>query len=128
MEGTRGIKEWKGEYDFDVDGGAESSIPLRSDDGAIPIGSQILGGLIEVDTALDSAGAATAAITTEGAADTQAVAAFNAAPWSSTGRKDIVPDFTGSATLKTTAARVPAVVIADAALIAGKFRVIIMYR
>lgn len=128
MEGTRGLKEWKGEYDFAVDGGAVSTITLRSDDVEIPNGSIIVGGLIEVDTALTSGGAPTVAVQAEAAGDIQAAAAISGAPWSSTGRKSVVPAFTGATSVKTTAARKPAIVIATATLTAGKFRVILFYR
>jgi hypothetical protein len=128
IEGTRGLKEWKGEYDFAVDGGAVSTITLRSNDGPIPNGSIIEGGLLEVDTALTSGGAATVAVQSEAAGDIQAAAAISGAPWSSTGRKSVVPAFTGATTVKTTAARNPAIVVATAALTAGKFRVILFYR
>lgn len=133
MEGTRRIKEAKGEYDFAVDGGAVSSITLRAsaDDtlgNTIPNGAVIEGGYIEVDTIAGSGGAATIGITLEGAADVQAVAAFNGAPWSTTGRKSVIPVFTGATTLKTTTERKIVAVIAGAALNAGKFRVVLFYR
>lgn len=128
IEGTRGLKEWKGEYSFATDGGAVSTITLRSDNGEIPTGSIVEGGLIEVDTALTSGGAATVSVGVEAAADMQAAAAISGAPWSSTGRKSIVPAFTGATTVKTTAARNPSIAIATAALTAGVFRVILFYR
>lgn len=128
MDGTRGMKEWKGEYSFATDGGAVSTITLRSDDGPIPSGSYIMGGLIEVDTVLTSGGAATVSVGAEAAGDLQAAAAISGAPWSTTGRKSIVPVFTGATSVKTTAARNPSIAIATAALTAGVFRVILFYR
>lgn len=128
MEGTRSLKTWKGEYSFAVDGGAVSTITLRSDDGPIPNGSVVEGGYIEVDTILASGGAPTVAVQCEGAGDIQAAAAHSGAPWSSTGRKSVVPAFTGATTVKTTAARSPAIVIATATLTAGIFRVVLFYR
>lgn len=127
MEGTRGIKEWKGEYDFAVDGGAVSTLTLRSDDGGLPAGAIIEGGLLEVETILTGA-TATVAVQAEAAGDIQATAAISGAPWSTTGRKNVVPAFTGATTVKTTVVRNPAIVIATAALTAGKFRVILFYR
>lgn len=127
-EGSVGLKEWKGEYSFATDGGAVSTITLRSNDGPIPSGSYIMGGLIEVDSALTSGGAATVSVGSEAAADLQAAAAISGAPWSSTGRKSIVPVFTGATSIKTTAARNPSIAIATAALTAGVFRVILFYR
>lgn len=133
MPGTYALKTAVGEYDFAVDGGAVSTITLRAAPGysvgnTIPSGSVIVGGYLEVDTALDSGGAATVAVNSEGAGDLVAAAAFDGAPWSTTGRKDLVPDFTGSATVKTTAQRSLAITIAAAALTAGKFRVVVHYR
>jgi hypothetical protein len=133
MEGTRRLKEAKGEYDFAVDGGAISTITLRasSDDGQgneIPNGSVIEGGYIEVDTILASAGAPTVAVNSEAAGDLQAAAAFNGAPWSTTGRKSIVPVFTGATTVKASAKRNLAITIAAATLTGGKFRVVVFYR
>lgn len=128
IEGTRGLKEWKGEYSFATDGGAISTITLRSNDSSIPSGAIVMGGLIEVDTAPTSAGAATVSVGVEAAGDLQAAAAISGAPWSTTGRKSITPAFTGATTVKTTAARNPSIDIATAALTAGVFRVILFYR
>lgn len=131
IEGTQGLKEAAGEYDFAVDGGAAGTIVLRGigiNGGEIPSGSVITGGYIEVDTAVTSGGAATVAVNSEGAGDLQAAAAVSGAPWSSTGRKAIVPVFTAATGVKTTARRQIAVTIAAAALTAGKFRVVAYYR
>src|SRR4051812_16710463 len=98
MEGTSKLKTWRGSYDFAVDGGAISTITLRSDDGELPVGAVIEGGYIDVQTILASGGAATAALQAEAAADIQAAAAFNGAPWSTVGRKSIIPAFTGATT------------------------------
>lgn len=128
IEGTEGLKEWKGEYDFAIDGGAASTIALRSAHGQLPVGAIVVGGLIEVDTILGSGGAATVAVQSEAAGDLLAAANFNAAPWSTVGRKSIIPAFTGATSVKTTALRSPSIVIAAAALNAGKFRVVLFYR
>ncbi len=133
IEGTRRLKEAKGEYDFAVDGGAIGTLTLRasSDDeigNTIPTGSYIEGGFIEVITPLTSGGGATVAINSEGAGDVQAAAAVAGAPWSTGGLKSITEAFTGATGVKTTAARNLAAVIATAALTAGKFRVVVFYR
>ena len=128
ISGTTRVKTWKGDYDFAVDGGAVSTITLRSDDGPIPSGSYILSGILEIATALDSSGSATAAVQIEAANDTINAAAFGGAPWSSTGRKSLIEVGTGATSVKTTADRSPAVVIGTAALTAGKFSVIVTYR
>lgn len=128
IEGTSRLKTWIGHFDFAVDGGAVSTITIRSNDGPIPTGAVVEGGYLDVLTALDSGGSATAALQVQAANDTINAAAFGGAPWSTTGRKDIIPDFTGSSMLKTTADRSPAVVIATAALTAGKFDLVLHYR
>lgn len=130
-EGTTGLKTAEGEYDFAVDGGAVGSITLRSVNAAgaaLPVGAVIMGGYVEVLTAVTSGGAATVAINSEGAGDMVAAAAVSGAPWSTTGRKSVIPVFTGATTVKTTAARNLVATIATAALTAGKFRVVVFYR
>jgi hypothetical protein len=133
IEGTRRLKEAKGEYDFAVDGGAISTIILRAsaDDSVgneVPNGAVIEGGYIEVLTILASGGAATVAVNSEAAGDLQAAAAFNGAPWSTTGKKSITPAFTGATVVTATAKRNLAIAIAAAALTGGKFRVVVFYR
>ena len=127
-EGTRGLKEWKGSYDFAVDGGGVGTIALRSNDSEMPSGSVIMGGYVDVQTALTSGGAGTGALTAEGANDIVTAAAVSGAPWSAAGRKSVIPVFTGASSVKTTAARIPALVVATAALTAGKFDLILFYR
>lgn len=133
MPGTHTLKEATGEYDFAVDGGAVSTITLRgalsySVGNDIPIGSVIESGYIEVDTVPTSGGSATIAVSAEGAGDLVTAAAISGTPWSSTGRKSIIPVATGATSVKTTAARQLTIAIATAALTAGKFRVVIHYR
>lgn len=127
MEGTAGLKEARGEYDFAVQGGAVGTIVLNGDN-TIPAGSVIMGGYIEVDTAVTSGGAATLGVNSEAAGDILAATVVSGAPWSSTGRKSVIPVFTGATTVKTTVARALAVTVAVAALTAGKFRVVLFYR
>jgi len=128
IEGTRDLKAWFGSYDFAVDGGVAGTITLRSNDGPIPNGSYVVGGLLEVVTAATSGGSATVAVQTVAANDTVNAAAISGAPWSSTGRKSVIPAFTGATSLKTTAATSPAIVIGTADLTAGKFNVVLFYR
>ena len=132
IEGTDRSKVFVGEYDFATDGGAVSTITLRGSGALgsqIPPGAVSTGGYVEVDTAVTSGGAATVAITTgEGAGDLVAAAAVSGAPWSTTGRKSIVPAGTGATSVKTSAARTLSAVIATAALTAGKFRVVVFAR
>lgn len=112
-------------YSFATDGGAAGTLTLRGD--TLPSGALVLGGYIDVTTALTSGGAATVALQLEGAGDLQAAAAITGAPWSTTGRKSIVPAFTGATSVLTTAARAVAAVIAVAALTAGAFDVYLFY-
>lgn len=135
MEGTDRIKTAQGEYDFAVDGGAVGAITLRSEPGNsigndIPNGSIIMGGYIEVDTIVTSASGNTGTISvgSEGAADLQAAAVTSGAPWSTTGRKSVIPVFTGASTVKTAARRQLAITVAVAALTAGKFRIVVQYK
>lgn len=133
IEGTRRLKEAKGEYDFAVDGGLVSTISLRATaedslGNLIPLGSYIEGGFIEVLTILASAGAPTVAVNSEAAGDVLAATAFGSSPWSTTGVKSITEAFTGATVVKTTVARSLAITIATAALTGGKFRVVVYYR
>lgn len=128
MEGTSRLKTWTGDYSFAVDGGAAGTIVLRSNDGPIPAGALITGGVLDVTTPLTSGGAATGALQVEAADDTLAATAVGGAPWSSSGRKDVLPDATGSTALKTTVGRSPSFVIATAALTAGVFRLTLFYK
>lgn len=128
IEGTTKLKTWRGFWDFAIDGGAVSSIPLRSNDGPLPINSVVEGGYVDVVTLLTSSASGAGALQVEGAADTVASAAVSGAPWSTTGRKSVIPAFTGATTLKTTAARKPTFVIATGALTAGKFELVLFYK
>jgi hypothetical protein len=124
IEGTTKLKSWTGQYDFAVDGGAVSTIVLRSDDGQLNANSIIFGGVIDIATACLSA-TGTIAFQAEAAADLLAAAA---AAGLTLGRKSIIPVFTGVTTVKTTVARSPSIVIATAAFTAGKFTLILYYR
>lgn len=134
IEGTRkvgagqlGIGQVKtavGLYDFASEGGAVSDIILRGD--SIPSGAIIVDALIEVETVPTSAGAATIAIKTEGAADINAADAISGAPWSTAGVKRA--DLTATAApVKTTAERDIVATVGTADLTAGKFTVLVHY-
>lgn len=134
IEGARGVSEGvtygsikaaSGTYSFAVDGGAVSTIGLIGST-AIPAGSIILGGFLEVATAVTGAGASVA-IQVEAANDIVTAAAVSGAPWSTTGRKSVIPAFTGATTVKTTAARDISAVISAAVLTAGVFTVTLFY-
>lgn len=132
IEGTTDLKTAIGEYDFAVDGGAVSTITLRSGvestSNLLPVGSVIVSGYIEVDTILASAGAAAVAVGIESTTDLLGSTAYGSSPWSSTGRKSILPAATGATSVKTTEARALDITIATAALTGGKFRVVVFYK
>lgn len=122
-----GAIQWvRARYDFATEGGAVSTIGLLGQT-AIPSGAVILGGFVDVIVVPTSGGAATVAIQVEAAGDIVAAAAISGAPWSTTGRKSVVPAWTGATSVKTTAVRDVSAVIATAALTAGRFDVYLAY-
>lgn len=122
-----GATQWaQATYDFAVQGGAVGTIGLFGSL-ALPSGAVILAGHVEVLTPVTSGGAATLAVQVEGAGDMVAAAVVSGAPWSTTGVKSIVPVGTGATSVKTTAARDISVVVAAAALTAGKVVVRLSY-
>jgi hypothetical protein len=124
MPGTQSLKTWEGDYDFAVDGGAVSTIVLRSKDGPLPPAAIIMGGVIDIETACLS-GTGTMAFNSEGAAD---LLAATAQAGLTVGRKSIIPVFTGASSVKTTVERNPAIAIATAAFTAGKFRLTLFFK
>src|SRR5262245_55003544 len=106
-------------YDFAVQGGAAGTIAI----GALQQGEIIIGGFFVVATALTSGGAARVGIDSEGTGDILATALVSGAPWSTTGKKAIVPKINTpeSTSITTTAGRNINVNITVAALTAGKF-------
>jgi hypothetical protein len=122
-----GALKWvRARYSFAADGGAVGAIALVGST-VIPSGAAILGGFVDVITPPTSGGAATIAIQIEAANDIVTAAAISGAPWSTAGRKSVIPVFTGATTVKTTAARDISAVVATAALTAGVFDVYIAY-
>ena len=90
----------------------------------LPINAVVIGGFIDVNTAFTSAGgnAGAVAISVEGADDIIAAAAVSGAPYSTIGRKAIVPknNTPESTSVKCTAAREITCTVAGQALTAGK--------
>ena len=123
IESTRAEKVYIGLYDFAVDGGAVSTIVLRSESGPIPNGAVIYGGFLDVTVACLSA-TGTIALQANAAADILAAAAQAAL---TIGVKSIIPAGTGATAVKCTASRAPAMVIATAAFTAGAFRLVLRY-
>ena len=128
IEGVNGIgfRVCRAAYSFAVDGGAVGTIALLGAT-SIPANALIAGGVLVVATALTSLGAATAALQVEGANDIVNAAAIAGVPWSTTGRKSIIPAFTGATAVLTTAARDVSLVIGTADLTAGIFYVLLYY-
>lgn len=126
IEGSGGLKSYRGKYDFAIDGGAISTITLRADS-PLPSGAVILGGYIDVQTLLASGGAATVSLNAEVANDLQTAITVAGAPWSTTGRKAITPVFTAAASVKTTAPRAPTMSIAAFTVTSGKFELVLFY-
>lgn len=118
------LKAIRGRYDFAVDGGAIGAINLTGE--SLPANAYILGGFLEVDTVLAGA-TATMALSAEGAGDLSAATVVTGAPYSTTGRKSLIPVFTGASIVKTTAARKIFGTIATAAVTAGVFDVVLFY-
>lgn len=127
IEGTKLAKSWRGEYDFAVDGGAISTIVLRSNDGPIPAGSYIMSGILDILTLFTTGSAATAALTVEAANDIVSATVVSGAPYSTTGLKSIIPVGTGATAIKTTVSRAPSIVIATGTITAGKLRLVLFY-
>ena len=122
--GTSVPKQYIGEYDFAVDGGAVSTITLRQvAGGPLPAGAIAHSGAVEVLTA-DASATGTVALTLESAAD---ILAATGAAGLTLGLKTIIPVGTGATMIKTTADRGPTMTIATAALTAGKFRLRLLY-
>lgn len=121
-----GLRAARAEYSFASDGGVVGTLGLFGAT-SIPAGSIIVGGLVEVITPPTSGGAATLAVQVEGANDIVLAAAVSGAPWSTAGRKSVIPAFTGATSVKTSAARDISIVIATAALTAGAFTVFLFY-
>jgi len=112
-------------YDFTVLGGAVSTIALTG--AALAAKAVIFGGFIRVLTALTSGGAATAALQVEAANDIVNATVVSGAPWSTTGRKVIIPTWAITNSVETTLARTPSIVIGTFALTAGKFDLWLFY-
>lgn len=117
------------EYDFDIDGGAVGTIPLRSIDGLEELPEFFIAQNVQLDmiTALSSGGVASGALTTgQGAGDLVVATLVAGTPWSTTGLKStIVLIATVSTNIKMTDDREPALVVSGADLTGGRFRIMV---
>jgi hypothetical protein len=125
--GTGRVKTWTGQYSFATDGGATSTITLRSNDGAIPAGSYVVGGLLDITDGFTTGTSATGALQVLAANDLVSATIVSGAPFSSTGQKDITPDNSGSTAIELTADCSPAFVIGTGTVTAGAFRLVLEY-
>jgi hypothetical protein len=128
IEGTGRLKTWTGNYSFAVDGGATSTITLRSNDGPIPNGAVVVGGVLSVTSGFTTGTSATGALQVNAANDLVSATIVSGAPFSTTGNKDIVPDATGSTAITLTAERNPALVIGTGTVTAGVFSLVLYYK
>jgi hypothetical protein len=120
----RGVAKFT--YDYDLHGGTVGNVTLSGT--PLPKNAIVWDGVVDVITALTSSLSGTAAVTTSQVAnDLVTAAAVSGAPWSTTGRKAIVPVGTAAAAIKLTADRAPLLVIGTGALTAGKFNLFIEY-
>lgn len=113
-------------YDFAVDGGAQGAINLFPSV-KIPSGSLVIGAYYNVLTPPASGGAATLALSTEGADDIEAATVISGAPWSTTGRKVASDLPLGAAPIELTADRNVVATIGAADLTDGVFEVLVAY-
>lgn len=124
------VKVAYGKYDFAVNGGAISTITLAGGKGInkLPVNAVILGGTIDVTTALASGGSATISLgTTSGSSASSLKSATAVASWTGAGQLALTPVFTAGTMVKMTAAGSITATIAAAALTAGVFEVHLLY-
>lgn len=125
-DGLSRVRVASATYDFAVDGGEIGPIDLGVE---IPDNAIVLDGMVDVITTLTSAtDAATVALSVDNAGDIVAAIAIDdvSAPWDE-GLQAIVPLGTAATAVKTTAAGAMAATIAEEAVTAGKFVVILRY-
>ena len=114
----------KATYDFAVDGGDTGNLNLSA---TIPDNAIVIGGYVDVETDLASAGSATVGIGIQGAyAQFRDAAAFNGF---NTGASGLILDNNAppNAGLKLQSALPVGIVIGTAALTAGKFHIYVYY-
>jgi hypothetical protein len=119
-----GVQIARARYDFAVEGGAVGQVNLSADQ--LPAGAVVLGGFVDVITPVTGAGASVS-VDLEGVGDIMAAAAISGAPWSTAGRKSIIPAGTGATSVKTTVARNIKATISAAVVTAGVFDVYLRY-
>lgn len=124
--GTSSVLVGKMTYDFDVDGGAVSTI-TPAVTFTMPSGAICLQAITNVITAPTTGSTTTVAVQLQSANDIHTAASVAGAPWSTTGLKAGTPVHTAATAILLTADRVPKVVIGSADLTAGKFTTYFLY-
>ncbi len=116
-------------YDFSVDGAGSGGHPRTitpASSPTFPIGALIMDGIMEVIT--PPTGATNLSVGTQAAGDIIADAAISGAPWSTAGRKLIVPVNSVATIVKiATTAKQVSIISTVAALTAGKFNIFLRY-
>lgn len=108
--------------DTDSAGAANTAIGAHGSGVTIPANAIVVGGFFEVNTAFTTSASGTLAIHVQSANDIQTATIVSSAPFSSTGRKAIVPkaNTPESTSIKLTADREITCTVATGALTAGK--------
>lgn len=118
-------------FTFDTAVAANRPIGAHGSGIKIPAGALVMGGVFIVDTLFTSedTNTGTIAISVESAADIQAAAAVSGAPYSTTGKKAIIPKINTpeSTSILLTAEREITFTVAVAALTAGKLHGFLIY-
>lgn len=109
-------------FTFDAGIAANRTVEAHGTGVTIPAHAIIVGGFFDVNTAFTGESNAALAIHVQAANDIQTSAAVSGAPYSTIGRKAIVPkaNTPESTSVKTTAAREITCTVATAALLTGK--------
>jgi len=107
---------------LDSAGVANTTVAAHGTGVTLPIHAIVVGGFFDVNTAFTTAASGQLAIHVQGANDIQAAAVVSGAPFSTIGRKAIVPkaNTPESTSVKTTAAREITCTVSVGALSAGK--------
>ena len=118
-------------FTFDAGIEANRTVGAHGTGITIPSGSLVVGGVFIVDTLFTSASSnsGTIAIKVESAGDIQAAAAVSGAPYSTTGKKEIVPKINTpeSTSILLTEEREITCTVAVAALLTGKLHGFLIY-
>ncbi len=114
---------------FDLAVEANRAVGAHASAVKIPAQAIVCGGFMEVNTAVTGDANATLAVSVLNANDIQAAAAVSGVPWSTAGRKAIVPkaNTPESTGIKLTAEKAITFTIGTAALLTGKVTVYLYY-